>query len=252
MRKSLFLSLIFLSLALWSQDTKDPFDASTIKGRTWTNAVLGVTWEAPKGMETNAESQARLLRQDKKDAVARMREQERQRGLLISGVEELPEVSSTGGDIGHEGVNAGVTANGDIAPSSGFGGGRGRGRGGSGGDSGPEMTATRSYMVTARPLPQAQASAHDLLAAELDRFRNQPGIGDVQLAAAGPRFGGQEFAQADWTRRTESPAGKSATYSRVYLATRNGYALTFMFRADSKKGVDGMAKSMESLKFAQP
>ena len=69
------------------------------------------------------------------------------------------------------------------------------------------------------------------------------------MAAEPVRFGGQDFYQTDWRRQYESYFGKYAMYSRGYTTLRNGYEITFSFRADSKKGVEALARSMESLKF---
>src|SRR5258706_118667 len=255
LRRLLFAGLFCFACAISAQVASDPFTSSTTKGRTWTNTFFGITWEMPKDLQTNLDRQAQAQKAGREELVERMRADDRQRGVMLSGsnlpvTTQLFDQRSTDPTSGSGGIFSARRS------GTALGGAPGAAPGNPSAQDtsyfGQDPRTEHSYWIMTKALTDPAPPLASLIEAAAANLRQQPGGSDVQVASEPVQFGGQEFRQTDWTRQQQALMGKYIMYSRAYSMVRNGYEITFSFRADSKRALQSLARSMESLKFQPP
>src|SRR5215469_3762081 len=241
------LNFVLLSLLLWTavalsgvaqssaQSTPDVFNSTLKDYRIWTDPVLSISWTIPRGLYARAEQEEQWRKRVSQNAQAvntftaelqRRDADDRSRGILFRGDNADPQT-------------LGLAENNQASPSGRF--------------KMPNIftppAASETFMILARPLPSQDRPINDLLQEEAAKMRAQDASLTLDLGAEPEMFGGIQFVHADWKRHDR--ARNEEAYFRSYLASRNGYELIFTFRADSKKTLETISKSMQSISPAE-
>jgi hypothetical protein len=215
--------------------TRDVFNSTLKDHRIWIDPVLNISWTIPKDLYARAEQEEQWRKRIAQNPQAvstfttelqRHDAEDRSHGILLSGDNADPQ-------------NLGLAENNQADASGMF--------------HAPNIfrpqSASRTFLILVRPLPVADRPISDLLQAETGKLRAQDASLKVNLGAEPETFGGIPFVHADWKRRDR--LRDEDAYFRSYLTSRNGYELIFTFRAESRKALEGICKSMESISAAE-
>ncbi len=189
-------------------------DAGVIKGRIYTNKLLGFSCEIPKGWMSFSE----LL--DKSASPRAATEHERsllkRQGVLLAAM-EFPE----------QFPNVPIYFVGSLQGLSSIGG-----------------VKSESLVIVAEPFPPGAAPANLLvvLGPELDRQRSE----DPKIQSSPHEelvIDGQKLI------RTTFYSPKNRRYTSLFVSAREGYAMKFFLRSNSEKNLHKLMKVMETLHF---
>ncbi|HKD90627.1 MAG TPA: hypothetical protein VKB56_01955 [Terriglobales bacterium] len=239
------LNFVLLSLLLWTavalsgvaqssaQSTPDVFNSTLKDYRIWIDPVLSISWTIPRGLYARAEQEEQWRKRVSQNAQAvntftaelqRRDAEDRSRGILLRGDNADPQT-------------LGLADNSAASPRFKM----------------PNIftppAVAQTFMILARPLPAQDRPINDLLQEETAKMRAQDTSLKLDFGAEPETFGGIQFVHADWKRHDR--ARDEEAYFRSYLASRNGYELIFTFRADSKKALEMISKSMQSISPAE-
>ena len=237
------LSILLFSLMSWAavaqtgaapsspQSTADVFNSTLKDYRIWTDPVLSISWTIPRGLYARAEQEEQWRKRITQNpqavstftaALQKRDADDRSHGILLRGDNADPQTLGLS-------ENSQASASGRFKMPNIF---------------TPPLTS-QTFMILARPLPAQDRGISDLLQEEAKNMRAQDASLKIDLGAEPETFGGIQFVHADWKRHDR--ARDEDAYSRSYLASRNGYELIFTFRAESKKALEKICTSMQSI-----
>lgn len=204
---------------------------SSLQNRTWSNTFLQLSWTLPKGLfaRTDQEKELQLKASQSPQAVKAYLQQleqqdaeDQKHGILLRGDDHDPQ-------------QLGLTHSPVTDPS---------GRFRTPASLMPDP-AQRTFMILARPLPNTNEPVTELISSEAAKLHCQDPNLKIELASNPVTIAGLSFVHADWMRRDRS--NDQNQYFRSYLTTRNGCELIFTFRAESRKALDNLGKSLEGI-----
>lgn len=207
------------ALASTAQQSGDPF-SYTLKERSYRNPTLGFSWKAPE-----ATAEAGIYPGDH-SAMQRLRDQNRKDGILLRSGNQT--FFANPNQIGCCGSRSDSLSH-------------------NGNPGGASYYEPGEFRVTTAPRENGAALC-DLLATRLAAAQALPEVHTQVLApSAEENIGGQTFCRADWSEKgkREYPT----IYVRSYITVRQDRVLAWEFRADAKRALNSVAKSMKALQF---
>ncbi|MBV8205416.1 MAG: hypothetical protein JO041_01385 [Acidobacteria bacterium] len=232
---AVLFSAVLFSSALAAQEAPaaapagadDELFQATVANRVWTNTFLQISWTIPKGLYLRADQErAWKFKANPQgahsytDSLEKLDREARKNGVLLQGDNRDPETFG----LAHSDV---TDASGRFNVPAPF----------------QQDAATRTFMILAHRVPTANATPAQLIQVAAGALRSQDPSLQVDVAAEPATIAGLLFASAEWKRRRNS----QDQYYRSYLTVRKGYEVVFTFRAESKKALENIAKSLETI-----